>query len=312
MDKDTPEKPAEPRTGGHPGRDNNHDFEEHEQVYELPSGYLSVSQVGLYQKCGERYRRRYVLGQFTPNSSNLGHGRLIHKTVETLLQYKIDHEQHVPPADLAGDTISAHLQEMSQDVEIWDPKVPNIEEFESTARDLIDLYVDARLPEVLPRAVELKLETVLRGRIPFIGYTDLIEMSLMDADFTPMKSMSDLKASDSVRDLKATGKKYGANRVDNALQLSMYAVITGLEHVGFDLLVQKKRSEFAKQDSFRSSSEKEHAVDVVEDVARAISAGVFTRADPESWMCTPKWCPYFNECRGAQRSIHTTPPLADD
>ena len=288
-------------------RDNNHDFEDHEQVYELPSGYLSVSQVGLFQKCGERYRRKYVLGQKSPNSSNLGHGRLIHLTVETLLQYKIDHEQRVPPADLAGDTISTHLQEHTQDIEIWDPKVPNMEVFEETARSLVDLYVEARLPEVLPRAVELKLEKVIRGRIPFVGYTDLIEMSLIDVDFQPMKSLDDLKPTDSVRDLKATGKKYGANIVANSLQLSMYGVITGLEHVGFDLLVQKKKSEFVKQDGFRSPQEKEHACDVVEDVAKAITAGIFTRADPESWMCTEKWCPYFKECRGGQKSVHVVP-----
>jgi len=289
------------------GRSRNHDFGEYDKVYDLPSGYLSVSQVGLYQKCGERYRRRYVENQRTPPSSNLGHGRLIHKAVETLLQYKIDNEQRVPPADLGNDAISDHLQEMSQDIEIWDPKVPDIETFEETARELVGLYEESRLPEVLPRAVELKLKRVLRGRIPFVGYTDLIEMSLMDVDFQPMKSLDDLKSTDSVRDLKATGRKYGAQRVKNSLQLSMYAEITGLENVGYDLLVQKKKSEFAKQDAFRSKREKEHAVDVVEDVAKSISAGVFMRADPESWMCTEKWCPYFSECRGAQKSIHTVP-----
>jgi hypothetical protein len=132
-------------------------------------------------------------------------------------------------------------------------------------------------------------------------------MTLMDVDFKPLTTMDDLALSDSVRDLKATGKKYGPSRVENSLQLSMYSEITGLERVGFDLLVQKKIPEFAKQDSFRTPQEKNHAVNVVEDVARGISAGHFPRTDPESWMCTEKWCPYFADCRGAAPSYHVVP-----
>ncbi len=304
-DKTTSDSPQNNRNSGY-------EFAEHTKIYELPKDYLSVSQVGLYQKCGERYRRKYVADQPSPLSSNQSHGRLIHRAVETMLRYKMEHEQQTPPPEVGQDAISDNLQEATQDIEVWDPKVQNAEEFEETARELVTIYQEDRLPEALPRAVELKMETILRNSIPFVGWTDMVEASPMNTHPEPIKELGDIAQADSVRDLKATGRKYGAHRVENSLQLSLYAEILNVENVGFDLLVQKKKSEFVRQDFIRTPREKKHAVDVVEDVAKAISAGIFPRTDPEHWMCSKKWCPYFAECRGSAMSVHALPKVEED
>jgi hypothetical protein len=113
-------------------------------------------------------------------------------------------------------------------------------------------------------------------------------------------------AADKVVDLKNTGKVYGETRVVNSLQLSIYSMITGVERVAYDLLVQTKTPKFVHQEAWRTPTELEHAADVVEDVARSISAGIFPRTDPESWVCNAKWCEYYSDCRERRRGKQIT------
>lgn len=282
------------------------DVEDVPSVYELPKDYLSHSQVNLWFICGWRYYLKYVQGERRPSSSNPTHGRIVHRAVEKLNQYKIENDWEVPPRELGQDTISDALAEgMADDVEVWDPKIPDLKSLEKTARTMTDIYYDERLPDTRPRATELKLETVVRNAIKLVGYADLIEDSPMAKE--PGKlvtSRDDIQATDCVTDLKNTSKTYGKNRVANSLQLSIYSAVTGADHVAFDLLVQTKKPKFVRQESWRPQAEKEHALDVVEDVASAISAGVFPKTDPESWACSEKWCPYWDQCRGKRTSYH--------
>jgi hypothetical protein len=270
-------------------------------VYDLPREHLSFSQVNLWRTCAERYRREYILKQPRPSSSNLGHGRLMHHVVENLNIFKLENDGELPPLDFANDTISGALNEYTENIEIWDPKVPDLETLENVTRELIQIYVDDRLPETRPRAVELEIRYMINGRIPYKGFIDLVEKSELDTSpYKPFEGFQEIMITDIVTDLKNTTKKYGPQKVLNSMQLSLYASALGIERVAYDLLVQKKKSEFVRQESWRSPGEKAHAEDVVEDVAKAISAGIFPKADPESWACSEKWCSYYADCRGAR------------
>ena len=280
--------------------------------YTLPTTYLSHSQLNLWRICGHRYKLKYIDDMERPPSSNLGHGRLIHHTVEKLNQFKLDNAGEMPPVELVDDTITDSLDEYTEDIEVWDPKVPDMHALEATARQLSKIYYNERLPNTRPKALELRVEASLRGVIPFVGYIDMVEQSEMDdAPLKEAQNLADIKPTDSITDLKNTGKKYGSHRVANSMQLTLYSIVTGVERVAYDLLVQTKKPKFVRQESFRTPNEKEHALDVVEDVAHAISAGIFPKADPESWACSEKWCPFYDSCRGRRRTTVTTKGLEE-
>lgn len=270
---------------------------------QLPTSYLSYSQINLYGNCGERYRRKYVLGNRQPGSSNMAHGRLMHHIIENMLLHKRD--KGVPPKEFHHDLLSSKMTEYFEEVDTWDPKIPDMKVAENASRELLDIYYRDRLPEVRVRDVELKLNTRLRGRIPFVGYIDLVEKGPLEDTNTddPFYDPTEIQSTDSIRDTKITGRKYGKARVENSLQLTLYAEALDVEDVGFDLLVQKKRSEFVGQRSTRNRGEKEHALDVVDDIANAISAGVFMKTNPEHWMCSKKWCPFWDQCRGRHLQV---------
>lgn len=275
--------------------------------YSLPTRYLSWSQMNLYMMCGERYRRKYVEKQRPPESSNLGHGRMIHKVVEEMNVRKMK-DGTVIEANEMNDMISDFLDEYTHDIEVWDPKVPDLETFEDTARMLLELYRRDRLPDTRPKAVELRVGALLDGEIPFMGYVDMVEWNPMVEPEQPIGLDDDvariIKPSDCVTDLKATGRKYGKHRIENAMQLTLYSEVLGVDNVAFDLLVQKKSSEFVRQEGIRTPQEKVHAKSVARDIAEGISAGYFPKTDPENWMCTPKWCDYYDQCRGGKDPVN--------
>lgn len=274
-----------------------------ESPYALPSEFLSHSQVNLYLLCGERYRRQYIERQPRGRSSNLMHGSLIHRAVEEMLRHKM-RTGDVMPLDAVDAVISDELSRLN-DPDTWDPKIPDIGVLEKSARELSRLYHDERLPNVRPKAVELRVSGMINDRVPFRGYIDMVEANPMDpaSDEAPGTDVppEEFGPGDCVRDLKCTGRNYGAHKVENSLQLTVYSDLVGVDFVGYDLLIEteKTRKQSYKQhDGVRSPREKEHARDVIEDVAKGISAGYFPKTDPESWMCSEKWCPFYAECRG--------------
>lgn len=275
--------------------------------YTLPTEFLSHSQVNLWFTCGERYRRRYILRQDRGRSSNLAHGSLVHSIVEEMLTRKMTTGQ-IMTVDEVQDTITDKLAGI-EDPDVWDPKIPDVGVLERSARELSLLYHAEKLPDARPKAVELRVSGMLNDRVPFRGYIDMVDGNPMDPASDgpfPEGVAPGFNPGDAVRDLKVTGRNYGPHRVENSLQLTLYADLVGVDHVGYDLLVEteKLRKQSLKvHDSIRSPGEKEHARDVVENVAKAISAGIFPKTDPESWACSEKWCPFYSDCRGKTTSV---------
>jgi hypothetical protein len=302
------------------GLDETEDFQEAEvfpedapKKYDLPTEYLSWSQINLWMTCGERYRHQYVLRSPRESSSNLEHGKLIHKVVEEMNRDKMLLGS-IPERQSMHDRVSEVRDRFTHEIEVWDPKVPDVETFDATAHELLDLYYDNRLPTTRPKAVELRISDFLDGDLPFMGFVDMLEwgeMSEPPALVEPEAPLAILPT-DVMSDLKCTGKKYGAHRVINSMQLTLYSEVLGVENVAFDLLVQKKKSEFVRQESFRTPGEKAHAVDVAKGVASMISAGNFPKTDPESWACSKKWCPVYAQCRGKQSITQVPLGLEED
>jgi len=279
----------------------------------LPSGYLSYSQCNLYMNCGERYRRTYVLKNKRPGSSNMAHGRLMHSAIENMLLYKRDHNEVLPDADFHQQFLTDNLEDYFKEVDTWEEKIPDLAQAEKTSRRLLDLYYEKRMPDVRVRAVEIKVQGTIRERIPFLGYVDLIERSPMDiTDFSDEASNPyAIKPTDAIIDNKIVGRKYPPSRVENSLQLTVYAHLLKVEDVGYDLVVETKKARkisFVPQRAIRSYQEKEHGMDVIEGIAESISAGVFIKADPDSWMCSKKWCPFWDDCRGKTVQVPVNKP----
>lgn len=268
----------------------------------LPRGYLSVSQVVQYTKCGEAYRRRYVLEQPIPKNTFMVQGSGVHKAAE-----------HLHNSIIVNDPISA--EEMVQTYSDYhDKEIPNVEIHEDADEEdkdlgrVKDLGVrltrkyhrvalgndrDAVTGEIVPAVKPVAAEQVFRVKlqpeesdpIPFLGIIDLVE-------------------DEAIADLKTKKKAASQTECDNSIQLSLYAHVTGKPHVRLDQLVKPTKTmgeRFIRKSSMRDKRETLHALDVVAEVAQDIAVGRFRRTNPENWWCSERWCPYWKDCRGRKR-----------
>lgn len=268
----------------------------------LPRGYLSVSQVMQYTKCGEAYRRRYVLEQKIPSNVFMVQGRGVHKAAEEL------HNSIIAGFPISTDEMVQVYSDL-HDVEIQNIAIP--EDAADEDKDLgkvKDLGIqltrkyrhvalgNARddatgdiVPAVKPIAAEQVFKVNLKPEnsepIPFMGVIDLVEDG-------------------AIADLKTKKKAASQSETDNSIQLSLYAHVTGIPVVRLDQLVKPTKTmsaRFIRKTAVRNKRETLHALDVVAEVAQDISVGRFRRTNPENWWCTEKWCPYWNDCRGRKR-----------
>lgn len=265
----------------------------------LPRGYLSISQVGQYIKCGEAYRRRYLLDQMSPSTYFQVQGRGVHKAAEKL------HLSMIAKAPISLPEMQ-QIYADSHDTEIKDAIIDkdddvDIKSLKDVGLGLATKYHAVALgkgkddktglpvPAVKPVAAERVIRTIITPEqgepIPFMGVIDLEE-------------------EDAISDIK-TKKRAGSNAdSDNSLQLSLYAYVTGKPTVRLDQLVKPTKTQgprFIRLSAIRTKNEVMHAVDVVAEVAEDIAAGRFRRTNPENWWCSEKWCPYWSECRGRKR-----------
>lgn len=262
----------------------------------LPRGYLSVSQVTQYMKCGEAYYYRYIMDRQISTTSFQVQGRGVHRAAEKL---------HLSIMESKVLTEEEMLQTYSDlhDEEIKDAAIDK----EDDPRVLKDVGI--RLTKKY-RRVALGMERAPNGRrIPAvqpIAAERVVRMNLItdDAGSIPFMGVIDLEEEHAIADLKTKRKAAPQGEADNSLQLSLYAHVTGKPVVRLDQLIKPTktmRERYIRTESVRTRPEVLHAIDVVSQVAQDIASGRFRKTNPENWWCTEKWCPYWGDCRGRKR-----------
>ena len=271
----------------------------------LPKGYLSVSQVNLYTRCGEQYYRRYVLGEQVPSTFPQVQGRGVHKAAEKLhLRIIETGHGYTDPEEM--------VQEYS---DLFDKEVQQVD---LSLAQLVDPDQDPGALKDVGVRLTRKYHAGAMGHIrnPDTGhfYPSVMpvaaerivekEVTTEDGDKVPFLGVIDLEEPFALADLKTRAKIAGQAEVDNNLQLTMYAYLAEKYTVRMDQLVKpsKKLPErYVRTEARRDQQEVEHVLSVVGEVADDIARGRFRKTSPENWWCSIKMCPYWGQCRGKVR-----------
>jgi len=154
----------------------------------LPKGYLSVSQVETYRRCGLQYYYRYIKGKVMPPSVAQAEGQALHHGIavghtESLKNPKV-------PVDVMLD---AHNQRWKNIRESINWKSENEEgdkedDILSRGRKFLTEYGEDFMPHLKTRAdtvgpfIERRFwVTIGKSRIPVLGYIDLVAENHMPA-----------------------------------------------------------------------------------------------------------------------------------
>lgn len=285
-------------------------FDEPPSRLALPKGYLSISQVNMYLRCGQQYKFRYVDDHMRPPGVAAALGSGGHAALETTHHHIVDHDKPAPTEQLL-DCFSDKFAEISQTIEDWEGEEPGL--IKDKGIVLVRMYNEKWAPNVRPqvdaqnvRGIEKKFDTLVGG-VPMVGVIDLIdanadiamsheELKQIQAIMGPKWVAEDLRTS--IADFKFIGKTMAQSMVDGALQLTMYSLATGIAAVRFDQLVKTKTPKVVRATSIRTRQDHLWLQRVIREVAEAISKGVFPPCDPTDWVCSEKWCGYWHMCRG--------------
>ncbi len=252
---------------------------------------LSPTQLDMYARCGESYRRRYIMGEKIPPGIAALKGRSVHRGAEHNWKQKIESRVDLPAKDIIETTADSFEQEKKGGFILTKEEESvglqkTLGQVKDRAVILSGLFSKAVAPLYQPVMVEqtFKIE-IPAAPFDISGRIDMLD----DRNYVP--------------DLKTSGKRKNQSEVDSSIQLTTYSAgatsLTGkpAPGVGFDVLVDTKIPQLQRLSSTRTKPDFMALVNRVNAVTAGIQAGVFSPAVPGAWNCDPKWCGFWNSCQ---------------
>lgn len=257
---------------------------------DLPSGVMSPSQFDTYRKCPRRYEYRHVLKLISPPGIAMIKGTAVHRGAEVTHKKTIETGTPMGLAE-AAQAVSDSFDQKTAEIEDWEDENPGL--IKDKALAAFQVYYYEAVPHIKPVKVEHTFAKKI-GTVPFRGIIDLIDSVKEEAFIEGEQPLVEV-----VSDLKVTSMRWPEQRVRQSTQLTFYAYVINTYRVRYDFILEQKSGiKYDKNRSVRTAHDFKLLVEDVEEVADLIKKGIFPRCDGTNWHCTPKFCGYYERCRG--------------
>lgn len=248
--------------------------------------HISSSQLSMMSRCGEQYRRRYILKERFPPGIALIVGSATHVSIETNMKHKIESGELLP---------TEAVQESARDAvnERWDKEGVFLDDAEKgqDERELrggaVDLAVSLSTlhhtdlaPIIQPAHVEREWWLDIQGYgCQLTGKIDLQESQA---------------AQGRIRDTKTAAKTPADGSADKNQQLTIYClaskVLDGkLAPLAVDTLVKIKHPKVKTEFTTRTEADFMPVLGRIEVMLLALERGVFLPTNPENWWCSERF-----------------------
>lgn len=248
---------------------------------------IHQSTLSMALRCGEQFRRRYMLGEIIPPSIAASRGTALHRANEVNLRQKVKSKKDLPVSDLQDATRDAYIKNLRNGVflpkELQSEKRALLNDGLNQSLRLTGLYREAVAPDIIPIEVERSFRIDIGLDLPIAGRIDLEQDSLVD-------------------DLKTTTKSWGPNRIFQEIQPVFYSLaheytFGQVPEFRYHILVALKKSE-KHQLQTRTCTKKDYnaMMSRIRMFLKMLKSGVFLPAEVGSWVCSEKWCGYYTTC----------------
>lgn len=244
--------------------------------------HLSYSSISKYQTCPRAWRFHYLDQVETPTSPNLVFGSAFHQAVEDyLITREMNWATHWEQ-QLADSPEIAWGKDTPEGMADLGNRMLTQPEIIGVLDGIEPLIVDEQL--MIEKRIELRVPGV---PIPIIGYIDLVEADGVPADF------------------KTSSRSWNASKAREEMQPSFY--LAALNQQGFEgnpdlrfrhyVFVKSKTPKVEIWETQRTLGELFWLFGAIRDVYDAIAARAFP-PNPGTWLCNPRYCEYWEICRG--------------
>lgn len=263
--------------------------------------YVSISQLNMFYRCPEQWRRRYIERDLFPPGIVALVGRGVHFAGEVNYRMKIVTGEDQPLDYLTDAAVEKYEQDLSKGVFI--PREQrasasiDIQKGKDKAVALTKAFAEVIAPKTQPMFVEERVELDVEGLpVPFLGILDCLD--------------TDMRLSD----LKTSKRKWNQARADHEHQPTLYRELvrerTGQypRELAFDVLVAGKQIAVQRIQTQRTDEDFNILVRRTNLMLEQVNAGIFPPAAPDSWICNPKWCGYWWTCPNIPPHKKILPP----
>lgn len=254
--------------------------------------YLSYSSINLYLTCAESWRRKYILKQAQPSTPALIFGSAVHGTVEAMIAAQHYNPEVVPTlTQLWPELWGRKMEEEGARVE-WGADTPE-QHYNEGIRLLgtpeVQKMIDGIQPFVDDAGVFIERKVTLNVPgvpVPIIGYIDMMTADGIPGDFKTSKS------------------RWSQDDAEGEIQPLFY--LAALHQAGHKVPGNRFRHYVVTKAKKPEAQVIEHShtwqeifwlYDLIRRVWQGIAAEVFP-VNPGAWLCGPKYCAYWGECRG--------------
>lgn len=248
------------------------------------------SEIATYLKCAKQWEFRYVQGIKTPPKAALTVGSSVDAAVTHNLVEKIKTGADLP-AEAVLDAYSTSFDKRSTETEWGEDDAGKQKDI---GIQLVKLHHEKIAPEIKPATVQEE----------FIIQTDAGYDLGGTIDFTETSGV--------IADTKTSKTAYDSDAISRALQPALYDFAYEALHqkpaegFRYDVLIKPTKTKPAASQRVEGKvthDDREWLFDTINNVHKAIQAGVATPAPDGAWWCSREWCGYgaAGYCKKFQR-----------
>lgn len=251
--------------------------------------HISPSQLDMYFRCGEQYRRAYVLKEKIPPGIAMAKGSACHKAAEVNYRQKIDSGVDLEVGKLLEAAATGFEESVAGGVSLSDEESTRADKALGEAKDAAVSLTKVFHRDIAPKVQPTAVEEFVRVDLPNHSHDILGRVDVVDD-----KTI--------VRDLKTSGRRKSQDDVDRSDQLTYYAIahkkLTGIRPAGvaFDVLVETKTPVSQILTSARDEHDVRAFVNKINAMLHGVKSGVFLPAAAGGWCCSPRFCGYWATC----------------
>jgi len=253
--------------------------------------HLSATQLDMFSRCPEAYRRRYIEGEIIPPGFAMLRGTGVHRGAETNFKQKIESHEDLPVDDIVSAAAEGFESAVAggYTLEVAD-EGRNVKDVIGENLDAVVDMATCHATEQAPDYQPVTCEQWVRIELPkhshdLVGIIDLTDDENRVVDF------------------KTSGRKKSQSDADHSTQLTIYAAAhkreTGEDasEVRLDTIVKTKtKTSRDVVSSTRGPVDFTALANRLNVITSAIQAGNFAPAMPGAWWCGSRWCGYWATC----------------
>jgi hypothetical protein len=254
--------------------------------------HISFSQLNMFLRCGEQYRRRYIEGHIIPPAGKMIRGKCCHKAEADNFKNKIEQQEFLSTEaviDLFVTEWDASEHQIGWTEEELDGQSPKkaAGQMKDSGVRLVKVFNDEQLALCDPAKIEDEFTIEFEGGyLPLNGFIDRIDRGEI------------------VAEEKFVGKSPIKDEIQIDVQMTNY-------DLGYRAKYGKPPHSLTKQWAVDLKTPKtviqtclprtddiiNRYLNRLEVFMKALETGTFLPAANDAWCCSPKWCGYYQTCK---------------